>query len=165
MWEPGCETSTARTPMPVESVLPAPADTSRAPHPTAAALPPPPTPECRAAADPREVVTVPSRQGLEAVDILRRQSCEGVGPVLHDDDHDTLSFVVPRGTAEGWDVPGSDCTRTAGGGLPLGRAAEAPEGTDWLVPPRDADPVTDPAVLRAALGEAARTIEAADNCR
>jgi hypothetical protein len=35
----------------------------------------------------------------------------------------------------------------------------------WLLPPERADPATDPAELRAALGEAARLIEAADNCR
>ncbi len=33
------------------------------------------------------------------------------------------------------------------------------------MPPGEADLATDPAVLRAALGEAARLLEAADNCR
>ncbi|MEU0222527.1 hypothetical protein ABZ281_49340, partial [Streptomyces sp. NPDC006265] len=31
-----------------------------------------------------DVVTVPARQGLEAVDILRRGPGDAVGPVLHD---------------------------------------------------------------------------------
>ncbi|MBL1080490.1 hypothetical protein JK359_00615 [Streptomyces actinomycinicus] len=118
-----------------------------------------------AACDPAcDLVTVPARQGLEAVDILRRGALDAVGPVLHDDGCDTLGFLVPAGTAAGWDVPGSTCTETNGHGLRL--TPEPPvEGSDWLLPPGDADLATDPAVLRRALGEAARLIEAADSCR
>ncbi|GAA3498274.1 hypothetical protein GCM10019016_053770 [Streptomyces prasinosporus] len=110
-----------------------------------------------------DVVTVPARQGLEAVDILRRGAGDAVGPVLHDDCGDTLGFLVPSGTAAAWDVPGSTCTETDGRGL---RPSPEPpvEGVDWLLPPEEADPATDPAVLRAALGEARRLIEAADGC-
>lgn len=97
-----------------------------------------------------DVVTVPARQGLEAVDILRRGTGDTVGPVLHDGG-DTLGFLVPPGTAAAWDVPGSTCTETV-------------EGSDWLLPPGERDLPTDPAALRAALGEAARLIEVADNC-
>ncbi|MGP4011325.1 hypothetical protein [Streptomyces sp. 4N124] len=128
-----------------------------------------PTPESSATpfaadADGCDLVTVPARQGLEAVDILRRGAGDSVGPVLHDDGCDTLGFVVPAGTAAGWDVPGSTCTETDGRGSCLN--PEPPvEGSDWLLPPGEADLATDPAVLRAALGEAARLIEAADNCR
>ncbi|NEY31628.1 hypothetical protein GTU99_05345 [Streptomyces sp. PRKS01-65] len=111
-----------------------------------------------------DVVSVPTRQGLEAVDILRRGAGDAVGPVLHDDGGDTLCFLVPPGTAAAWDVPGSTCTETDGRGLSLPPVPPL-EGSDWLVPPGEADPATDPAVLRAALGEAARLIEAADNCR
>jgi hypothetical protein len=120
---------------------------------------------CACPADPCDLVTVPARQGLEAVDILRRGApAEAVGPVLHDDTCDTLGFLVPPGTASAWDVPGSTCTRTDGRGVRL--APEPPvEGSDWLLPPGEAELATDPAVLRAALGEAARLIEAADNCR
>ncbi|MEU3740229.1 MULTISPECIES: hypothetical protein [unclassified Streptomyces] len=118
-----------------------------------------------------DLVTVPARQGLEAVDILRRGAGDAVGPVLHDGSCDTLGFLVPPGTADAWDLPGSACTQTFGRGA---RLAAEPEpvpppppvaGTGWLLPPDETDPVTDPAVLRAALGQAARTIEAADNCR
>ncbi|MGW0913317.1 hypothetical protein ACWD1Z_16455 [Streptomyces sp. NPDC002784] len=120
------------------------------------------TPTCTGAAC--DLVTVPARQGLEAVDILRRGAGDAVGPVLHDDGCGTLGFVVPAGTAAAWDVPGSTCTQTDGRGLTL--APEPPvAGSDWLLPPGEADLATDPAVLRAALGEAARLIEAADNCR
>ncbi|MGH4028448.1 hypothetical protein ACQB60_05865 [Actinomycetota bacterium Odt1-20B] len=134
-----------------------------------------PTPEHSAPPSgvaPCDLVTVPARQGLEAVDILRRGAGDGVGPVLHDGGCDTLGFLVPPGTADGWDLPGSACTQTYGRGVSLAPEARpeldpAPPvaGTGWLVPPREADPVTDPVVLRAALGQAARTIEAADNCR
>ncbi|MFF7854865.1 hypothetical protein [Streptomyces sp. NPDC007904] len=112
-------------------------------------------PEC-------DVVTVPARQGLEAVDILRRGAGDAVGLVLHDGDG-TLGFLVPPGTAAAWDVPGSTCTGTDGRGLSLAPASPE-EGSDWLLPPGEADLATDPAMLRAALGEARRTIEAADNC-
>jgi hypothetical protein len=110
-----------------------------------------------------DLVTVPARQGLEAVDILRRGAADLVGPVLHDGGCDTLGFLVPPGTADAWDVPGSTCTQTYSRGL---RPAPEPpvEGSDWLLPPGEADLATDPAVLRAALGEAARLIEAADGC-
>ncbi|MFI6059531.1 hypothetical protein [Streptomyces sp. NPDC051286] len=113
---------------------------------------------------PCELVTVPARQGLEAVDILRRGADqEAVGPVLHDDTCDTLGFLVPPGTAEAWDVPGSACTQTSGRGLRI--PAEPPvAGSGWLLPPAADAPVTDPAALRAALDQAARLIEAADNC-
>jgi hypothetical protein len=105
-----------------------------------------------------DVVTVPARHGLEAVDILRLRT--GVGPVLHDRSGDTLGFLVPAGTSDGWDLPGSACAETCGRGRQL--AAEPPvAGTGWLLPPEHAAPVTDPALLRMALGEAARTIEAA----
>lgn len=117
-----------------------------------------------------DLVTVPARQGLEAVDILRRGGAPLVGPVLHDGSSDTLGFLVPPGTAAGWDMPGSACTRTSGRGLRIppvpGALPEPPvSGTGWLLPPTDTGPVTDPVVLREALGEAARLIEAADNCR
>lgn len=114
---------------------------------------------------PCDLVTVPARQGLEAVDILRRGvGPVAVGPVLHDGAGGTVGFLVPPGTAEAWDVPGSACTRTDGRGL---RVPEEPpvSGTGWLLPPADDAPVTDPAALRAALDQAARLIEAADNCR
>ncbi|MFI6863520.1 hypothetical protein ACIBKZ_27130 [Streptomyces sp. NPDC050421] len=119
----------------------------------------PPAPE------PCDLVTVPARQGLEAVDILRRGADqEAVGPVLHDGACATLGFLVPPGTAQAWDVPGSACTQTDGRGLRI--PAEPPvQGSGWLLPPADDTPVTDPAVLRAALDQAARLIEAADNCR
>ncbi|WP_190140231.1 hypothetical protein [Streptomyces longispororuber] len=116
-----------------------------------------------------DLVTVPARQGLEAVDILRRGAGdEAVGPVLHDGTCDTLGFLVPPGTAACWDLPGSACTQTFGGGRAGAQGPPPPPpvaGTGWLVPPGSTDPVTDPAVLRAALGEARRLIEAADNCR
>lgn len=110
-----------------------------------------------------DVVTVPARQGLEAVDILRRGAGDAVGPVLHDDGCDTLGFLVPPGTAAAWDVPGSVCTETDGCGL---RPVPEPvgEGAVWLLPPGEAEPATDPAALREALDEAQRMIEAADGC-
>lgn len=115
-------------------------------------------------AEPLDLVTVPARQGLEAVDILRRAAEPAVGPVMHDGACDTLGFLVPPGTADGWDMPGSACTQTSGRGLRI--PAEPPgTGSGWLLPPDDTDAVTDPEVLREALDEAARLIEAADNCR
>ena len=118
----------------------------------------------RAAEEPCDLVTVPARQGLEAVDIIRRGSAPAaVGPVLHDGTCDTLGFLVPSGTAAAWDVPGSACTETNGRGLRIEGLPVAPPvtGSGWLLPPNTTE-VTDPGLLRAALGEAARMIEAAD---
>jgi hypothetical protein len=125
-----------------------------------------PAPECGAPPyGAPDLVTVPVRQGLEAVDILRRGAGACVGPVLHDDDCDTLGFLVPPGTADAWDVPGSTCTQTDGRGMSFVTALPPVDGPGWLLPPGDAERATDPAVLRAALGEAARLLEAADNCQ
>ncbi|MDI5967066.1 hypothetical protein POF50_017785 [Streptomyces sp. SL13] len=106
------------------------------------------------------MVTVPCRQGLEAVDILRLRT--GVGPVLHDRGGRTLGFLVPAGTAAGWDLPGSACCPAPGRDHGRRFAAGPPQaGARWLVPPAHAAAVTDPALLREALTEAAGTIEAA----
>ncbi|MCD9141605.1 hypothetical protein [Streptomyces albireticuli] len=126
--------------------------------------PSPRVPQVTLDAGPCDLVTVPARQGLEAVDILRLR--DGVGPVLHDGECDTLGFLVPPGTADAWDVPGSACTQTFGQGEQPGLEEPPIMGTGWLVAPEAAfSEATDPAVLRAALGEAARTIEAVDRCR
>lgn len=114
-----------------------------------------PSPPARTGCD---LVTVPYRQGLEAADLLRLRA--GVGPILHDRTRDTLGFLVPAGTADAWDLPGSACRGTPGRGRRV--TAEPPvAGAGWLVPPAHGAAVTDPALLRDALGEAARTLEAA----
>jgi hypothetical protein len=90
------------------------------------------------------------------VDLVRLSTGgTGVGRVLHNRQGDSLAFLVPPGTADAWDVPGSQCTR------PDGRPH--PQDTGWLVPPYTDTAVTDPTVLRAALGEAARTIKLVDS--
>lgn len=160
MSEIGSQSATRHVPAPdARASLTTPQD--RGPVPAAAQQP----------AEPWDLVTVPVRQGLEAVDILRRGAGPAVGPVVHDGACDTLGFLVPPGTAAGWDMPGSACTRTSGRGLRLPElpelpepAGDAPRPAGWLLPPGDTDPVTDPVVLRQALGEAARLIEAADGC-
>ncbi|MGH3314207.1 MAG: hypothetical protein ACRDP3_27095 [Streptomyces sp.] len=108
-----------------------------------------------------DLVTVPARQGLEAVDILRLR--DGLGPVVLCDGG-RLGFLVPPGTAACWDLPGSACAQTPG--RPPAAAPQLPRaGTGWLVPPEMAFGVaTDASMLRAALGEAARTIAAVDRC-
>ncbi|WP_258036909.1 MULTISPECIES: hypothetical protein [unclassified Streptomyces] len=110
---------------------------------------------------PCDLVTVPAREGLEAVDILRLRG--GVGPVLHDREGDTLGFLVPPGTAEGWNLPGSACIQTYG--TPPGSHQLPVAGSRWLVPPADTRPAaTHPDRLRDALREAARTFAALDRC-
>ncbi|MCB8906398.1 MULTISPECIES: hypothetical protein [unclassified Streptomyces] len=160
MSEIGSQSATRQAPAPdARASRTTPQD--RSPVPAAAQQP----------AEPWDLVTVPVRQGLEAVDILRRGAGPAVGPVVHDGTCDTLGFLVPPGTAAAWDMPGSACTRTSGRGLRLPElpelpepAGDAPRPAGWLLPPGDTDPVTDPVVLREALGEAARLIEAADGC-
>lgn len=131
-------------------------------RPTGTTATPPeedPVPPGGATFPPWDLVTVPALHGLEAVDILRLR--DGVGPVLHDRAGDTLGFLVPPGTADCWDLPGSACTQTFAHARAA--AAEPPvAGAGWLVPPEGAYVrATEPAELRAALGEAARTIAAA----
>ncbi|MEE1928181.1 hypothetical protein V1J52_08235 [Streptomyces sp. TRM 70351] len=112
--------------------------------------------------EPCDLVTVPAREGLEAAAILRLS--DGVGPVLHDGAGATLGFLVPPGTAAGWDLPGSACAPGCGRG---GRRGEPPvAGAGWLVPPDGTYArATEPARLRAALGEAARIIEVTERSR
>nr|WP_257573912.1 hypothetical protein [Streptomyces sp. JJ66] len=109
-----------------------------------------------------DLVTVPARQGLEAADILRLR--DGVGPVLYDGSGATLGFLVPPGTADVWDVPGSACAPTWVGATRRPCPGEPPvAGARWLVPPeRTHLRATEPARLRAALGEARRLLQAAD---
>ncbi|MBF9070537.1 hypothetical protein [Streptacidiphilus fuscans] len=127
-----------------------------------------------------DLVTVPERQGLEAVDILRlrggcggvlhdvpappprngRQAATGAGPCTRTGAGavgSTLSFLVPFGTAEAWQLPGSSCRRIC---------VPGPE-YDWLLPPGDGlgrAGLTDPGQLSEALGEAARTLAVCDGC-
>lgn len=110
---------------------------------------------------PWDLVTVPLRRGLEAVDILRlRRAC---GAVLYGGGDDTLGFLVPPGTVRQWRMPGSACVR---GSAPGGWPAAAPPGPAtgaaacWIVPPCGGVVLTDPVLLRAALGEAERTLAA-----
>jgi hypothetical protein len=110
---------------------------------------------------PCDLVTVPAREGLEAADILRLR--DGVGPVLHDRDGDTLGFIVPPGTAERWNLPGSACTRTHGGPARWAGPQPPVTGTRWLVPPDHAGAhATEPDRLRAALHEAASVLAVVD---
>ncbi|WP_236652169.1 hypothetical protein [Streptacidiphilus neutrinimicus] len=87
------------------------------------------------------------------MDILRLRG--GCGAVLLEDAESTLSFLVPFGTAAQWQLAGSSC-----------RTVPAPgAGSHWLLPPAVGGPspvLTDPVELRAALGEAARTLAASD---
>lgn len=87
-------------------------------------------------AEAPDLVTVPTRQGLEAVDIIRRAAslAGGVGPVLHDGSGDTLGFLVPPGTADAWDMPGSACTQTNGRGMRFGDVSPTAGDTGWLLP-------------------------------
>jgi hypothetical protein len=141
-----------------------------------------------------DLVTVPERQGLEAVDILRlRGDCGAVlhgapTPPLRGGERatdgvgglgagagaagsgaagsgaagsgaagSTLSFLVPFGTAEAWQLPGGSCRHVR---------VPGPE-YDWLLPPGDGlgrAALTDPSQLSAALAEAARTLAVCDGC-
>ncbi|MFD0330413.1 hypothetical protein ACFQZC_25025 [Streptacidiphilus monticola] len=100
-------------------------------------------------------MTVPERQGLETVDILRLRG--GCGAVLHRGDggsSSTLSFLVPPGAAAGWELPAeASCTD-----LPV-----PGEAGSWLLPPSGGSTLTDPDRLHAALDEAARTLAALDD--
>jgi hypothetical protein len=113
-----------------------------------------------------DLVTVPVRQGLEALDILRRWGELAMGPVLHDGPCHTLGFLVPAGTVDDWELPGSACTSTGAFGRGCTPAEPPVVGTRWLLPPEATSAVvTDPQALRDALCEAARVLDAADRHR
>ena len=61
-----------------------------------------------------DLVTVPARQGLEAVDILPAAGTAS-GPVLHDGTCDTLGFLVPAGTAAAGTCRAAPVPRPPGG--------------------------------------------------
>ncbi|MCE7081892.1 hypothetical protein [Streptomyces sp. ST2-7A] len=107
-----------------------------------------------------DLVTVPTRTGLEAVDLLRLG--EELGPVLYDATGGTLGFLVPPGTAERWELPGSACAPA-----PVPGADRLPAtGTGWLIAPEGAGSgATCPDRLREALRRATRTLDALDRCR
>ena len=102
---------------------------------------------------PCDLVTVPARQGMEAVDLLRL-SPGGVGPVLHDRAGDSLAFLVPPGTASRWLGTG---VRSAGLGtwIVVPYPGRSTGGVRWLVPPDGSGTLTDPALLELAMHEAA----------
>ncbi|WP_323380027.1 hypothetical protein [Streptomyces alkaliphilus] len=117
----------------------------------------------RTPAGEHDLVTVPTRTGLEAVDLLRLG--EGLGPVLYDATGETLGFLVPRGTTERWDLPGSACV-PAGDPGPTGADRPPVTGTGWLIAPQGAGAdTTCPDRLREALRRAARTLDVLDRCR
>ncbi|MBB0231587.1 hypothetical protein FOE67_19290 [Streptomyces calidiresistens] len=117
----------------------------------------------RGPGDGHDLVTVPTRIGLEAVDLLRLG--EGPGPVLYDATGETLGFLVPQGTTERWEVPGSACVPTAGPAAG-GEGRPPVNGTGWLIAPeRAAATTTCPDRLREALRRAGRTLAALDRCR
>ncbi|GAB2707270.1 hypothetical protein [Kitasatospora kifunensis] len=100
-----------------------------------------------------DTVIAPLRLGLETLDILRlRRAC---GSVAQGAGGASVSFLVPAGTADLWHLPGTSCLP---GAMPL-----TPTDPRWLVAPAGAESAvapTDPWVLRSALCEAVRTLNA-----
>ncbi|MEV5431749.1 hypothetical protein [Streptomyces sp. NPDC052701] len=104
-----------------------------------------------------DVLTVPDRLGLLALDLLRRDPLDVPGPTLVDCAARRVGFFLPPDPGSEWIGGG---VRHAGRGSwvavpppyrPAGRL-------EWLVPPNGAGTLHTPAALEAALREAAATL-------
>lgn len=106
-----------------------------------------------------DAIAVPQLPALDALEILDHETGRAPGPVLWDLNtvRPRLYFLVPVGTADGWDLPGTasfgDTTFVV---LP-GATSIAPPGIHWLVPPDPDEPdaLVDAVALREALLRAA----------
>ncbi|MEY9876662.1 hypothetical protein ABH931_006172 [Streptacidiphilus sp. MAP12-33] len=103
-----------------------------------------------------DVVVVPQRAGLDALEVLDRESGHCPGPVIWDvaPNNPRLYFLVPLGTAATWpSVRGCEARgETTYIGVP-GATTIEPPGVHWLCPPDPDRPgeLVDAAALRAAL--------------
>lgn len=76
------------------------------------------------------------------------------GPVLADFADARVGFFVPPGTAARWVGTGTRCVGQ-GGWIVVPYPGRATGGTRWVVPPDGSGTLADPAVLEAAMHEAA----------
>ena len=102
-----------------------------------------------------DAIVVPQVRGLDVVEILDHQTDRAPGPILWEPLALTprLYFLVPVGTADAWDVPGTSALGTACFiGVP-GPTTLEPPSIHWLVPPDPDDPegLVDADALRTAL--------------
>jgi hypothetical protein len=89
-----------------------------------------------------DAVVVPQTLGLDALQLLDTTSGHCPGPVIREPytQRPRLYFLVPKGTAQGWDVPGVVALGvTAYIGIP-GPTTLEPPGPHWLCPPDPDDP-------------------------
>lgn len=102
-----------------------------------------------------DAVVVPELRGLDALAILDHVTDRAPGPVIWEPLAlvPRLYFLVPKGTADGWDLPGTISLGAACFiGIP-GTGVIEPPSVHWLVPPDPDDPegLVNPDALRAAL--------------
>lgn len=107
-----------------------------------------------------DVLVVSGRLGRPTLGVLNRLTARP-GPVLGDFGEARTGFFVPAGTAANW--VGTD-VRGAGTGswIVVPYPGRATGGVRWLVPPDGSGLLTDPAVLEAAMHEAAALLAADD---
>lgn len=102
-----------------------------------------------------DVIVVPQRPGLDALEILDRDSGHAPGPVLWEPlaSPPCLYFLVPTGTADDWDVPNTRALGTACFIPVPGPTTLEPPSVHWLVPPDPDAPgaLVDADALREAL--------------
>jgi hypothetical protein len=102
-----------------------------------------------------DAVVVPQVRGLDALQVLDHEAGRAPGPVIWEPlaDQPRLYFLVPVGTADAWDVPGTKAFGTACFiGVP-GPTTIGPPTVHWLVPPDPDNPraLVDAGALRDAL--------------
>ena len=100
-----------------------------------------------------DVLILPARLGYPTLDVLTRM-LDRTGPVLADFGDNRVGFFVPPGTAGRWLGTG---VRTAGAGtwIVVPHPGRTARGVRWLVPPDGSGTLTDPALLKLAMHEAA----------
>jgi hypothetical protein len=98
-----------------------------------------------------DAVRVPEHIGAYALERLADRS----GPVIANRKDGVLFWLIPPGSAEGWELPsvtvyGSTCYVSIPSAQP-----HSPRAVHWLTPPEPgSDGLTDPDALRTALTEA-----------
>ncbi|MET7902633.1 hypothetical protein ABZS86_14605 [Streptomyces sp. NPDC005355] len=100
-----------------------------------------------------DAVRVRTAVGNRALELLGEAS----GAVIADPDRTRLYFLIPPGTAEGWNLRYADVLgngpQAVFVGVPAISRTEGP-GVYWLVPPQYGQYLTDPVFLYKALGAA-----------
>lgn len=105
-------------------------------------MPQPNTCACLPAGRWWDAIVVPQLAGLDALEILDHETGRAPGPVVWDINtvRPRLYFLVPAGTADTWDLGGTESFGQSTFIVLPGPTTIEPPGIHWLVPPDPDDP-------------------------